>query len=71
MADYCRDCSVDTFGEDTRDLAGLVSAEQVAEGLGAEVLCECCGPILVDHNGARISESTRRPEDFFRVKGAE
>jgi hypothetical protein len=51
MADFCHECSIEIFGEDFGDLAGLVTEQQVVQGLRAEVLCEGCGPILVDHRG--------------------
>ena len=57
MSDFCMDCSLDTFGEDFRDMANLVTAEQVAHGYGAVVLCEGCGTILVDHNGKRLEDA--------------
>jgi hypothetical protein len=51
MADFCQQCSVEVFGEDFRDLAGLITADEAAQGLGAHVLCEGCGPAFVDHLG--------------------
>lgn len=67
MADFCCQCSIDTFGEDFGDFVGLVSAKQVAAGVAAEVLCESCGPIRVNHLGVRIGVSGIAPEDFFSV----
>lgn len=55
MADFCQQCSVTIFGEDTRDLAGLTSAEDVACGLYSTVICEGCGPTYVDHNGRCVA----------------
>lgn len=54
MADYCRDCSIAMFGRDFRDMAQLLPSEAYKDGTGALVLCECCGPIVVDINGRRI-----------------
>lgn len=54
MADFCKDCSIATFGEDFRELAGITTAEDVAAGRAASVICECCGHILVDPDGKRI-----------------
>ena len=56
MADFCRQCSVQLFGEDFGDLAGITKAEQEAEGLYALALCEGCGPIQVDHAGDCVSK---------------
>ena len=55
MADFCRQCSIETFGEDFGDLKGLSTPEHTAQGLYAVVLCEDCGPIQVDHEGNCIS----------------
>ena len=49
MADFCQECSIDTWGEDTRDMAGLCK-----NGGAATVLCEGCGLINVDVNGKRL-----------------
>lgn len=56
MADFCAQCSKDmnynasdiNHGE---DLASLVSKAQSNAGLFASVICEGCGPIIVDHKG--------------------
>lgn len=56
MADFCRHCSLAIFQSDTRDLAELMPADRYTEDTGALALCECCGPIVVDINGKRISE---------------
>lgn len=55
MADFCKQCSIDMFGEDFGDLAGLSSKEETERGLFALVLCEGCGPAQVDHEGKCIS----------------
>jgi len=60
MADFCKKCSEELFGEDMRDLAGLISAEKVAKGFGAMVICEGCGGVLVDHEGRCISKDCVR-----------
>lgn len=57
MADFCKECSIEMWGSDTKDLAGLITKEEVAEGLGAVVICEGCGVIRVDHEGKRLEES--------------
>lgn len=54
MADFCRQCSIDNFGFDSRDLAGL-GFDPLPEGYGLTALCEDCGPTLVDNQGNCIS----------------
>lgn len=56
MADFCKECSIEMWGTDTKDLPGLITPEEVAEGLGAVVICEGCGVIRVDHEGKRLEE---------------
>jgi len=56
MADFCKACSEEHFGEDTGDLAGLIPKTLVARGMGSLVLCEGCGPIMVDHEGRCLSK---------------
>ena len=55
MADFCKQCSFDIFGEDTGDLAGLLSQEDDEAGYKAVVLCEGCGPIQVNNAGECLS----------------
>lgn len=54
MADFCKQCSEDMFGKDFKELAGLITEEEVKEGLGAVVVCEGCGPIRVNHLGEKL-----------------
>lgn len=56
MADFCKECSIDMWGGDSKDLAGLITQEEVSKGYGALVLCEGCGMIRVDHEGKRLEE---------------
>jgi hypothetical protein len=57
MADFCKQCSIDMFGKDFKELANCVTEEQFKnEGLMATVLCEGCGAIQVDHEGNCLSE---------------
>jgi len=55
MADFCRQCSLDGFGEDWGDLANISTPEDTAKGLFAVVLCEGCGPTQVDHTGECVA----------------
>ena len=55
MADFCQQCSIALFGEDLRDLAGIVTAEDLANG-GCWVICEGCGATTVDTEGRCLSE---------------
>lgn len=50
MADFCKQCSIEQFGEDFGDLAGLADLDN-------EVLaiCEGCGFIEVDCEGNCIA----------------
>ncbi len=51
MADFCKDCSIKTFGEDYGDMKGLCEEDECAV-----VLCEGCGFIYVDSDGKKIEE---------------
>jgi len=51
MADYCKQCALKMFGDDTRDLAGLSTADHTKRNLFVPVICEGCGFIYVDHEG--------------------
>lgn len=51
MASFCKACSIDTFGQDFNDLAGITSPAEWAAGRSCSVLCEGCGPIRVDPHG--------------------
>ena len=49
MAELCQTCSIETYGEDSRDFVGLPASEAART-----VLCEGCGLIHVDNHGARV-----------------
>lgn len=51
MADYCKQCSVEYFGEDYRELAGLCKPDEIAS-----VICEGCGFIHVNHLGECVTD---------------
>ncbi len=54
MADFCKQCSIEHFGEDFEDFKPHNKAP-LKEGFGWAALCEGCGPTLVDDNGACIA----------------
>jgi len=51
MADFCKQCSIDTFGEDFGDMEGLSKPIHTLYKRYSLVLCEQCGLTLVDHTG--------------------
>lgn len=59
MADFCKDCSIENFGEDFWDLAKLISVDEMGEPefeAGNKLyqeLCEGCGPVIVNARGER------------------
>lgn len=55
MASFCMQCSIENFGEDYEELAGLSTAEETANKKYPVVLCEGCGAIQVDHTGRCVS----------------
>lgn len=55
MADFCKQCSVEMFGQDFGDLANISKEQDTANKKYPVVLCEGCGPIQVDHEGNCIS----------------
>ena len=56
MADFCKQCSINIFGEDSGDLKGIGGEDSVPlkPGYGYAVICEGCGPTLVDEEGTCI-----------------
>jgi hypothetical protein len=55
MSSFCKQCSVELFSFDARDLANITTPEQQAKGLYSVVLCEDCGIIQVDKDGKCLS----------------
>ena len=55
MADFCRQCSIDMFGKDFNDLAGITTKDEWLAEKAAVVLCEGCGVIQVDPEGRCVS----------------
>lgn len=54
MADFCKQCSIENFGEDFQDLAGLDVSYGVP-GLLVQTLCEGCGDAIVKPDGTCVS----------------
>lgn len=46
MADFCKQCSQEMFGQDSEDLKGLCKRNEVVPAL-----CEGCGSTMVDSEG--------------------
>lgn len=55
MAEFCKQCSIALFGDDTKDLADLISEDDCEGGHGIAVICEGCGPTIVNWLGECIS----------------
>lgn len=49
MADFCRQCSLSTFGEDFGDLRNLNGPHDT------HVICEGCGPTVVNPSGECVT----------------
>ena len=56
MADFCKQCSINTFGEDFGELAGITKEEWWRSGTACTAICEGCGPIQMDHEGNCVSQ---------------
>lgn len=51
MADFCKQCSIELFGQDHGDLTRLMDEDAYNLTSGAFALCEGCGPTTVDYEG--------------------
>ncbi len=54
MHGCCKTCSIELYGEDLQDFAGMIGAALEAEGYGLVVSCEQCGTTVVDGDGRRV-----------------
>ena len=63
MADFCRACSIEVFGEDYGDFANITTDAQWEAGFAAVVLCEHCGPTQVNPDGECVSECHKADEE--------
>jgi len=55
MADFCKQCSIELFGEDFEDLKGLGDGKVLEPGFGWSCLCEGCGSAIVNDEGECIA----------------
>ena len=60
MADFCKQCSEQLFGEDFGDLKGLSPQDCLTTDRYAVVLCEGCGTTQVDNDGNCIHHEAER-----------
>lgn len=60
MADFCKACSIEVWGKDTKDLANFCKDEE-----RVAVLCETCGWIYVDKNGVKLCKGTNEKRNYF------
>lgn len=59
MSDFYKQCSIDIFGEDYHDMAGITHVEEEREGKYRWVLCEDCGSIQVNSLGECVSTCSK------------
>ncbi len=57
MADFCKQCSIEHFEKDFKELAGLGDGSILESGFGWQALCEGCGLIIVNDEGICISKA--------------
>ncbi len=51
MADFCKQCSMEHFGKDFKELAGLSTEADDLEENFVPTICEGCGHTLVNSKG--------------------
>ena len=56
MADFCKQCSIELFGEDYGNFKGLTLEKDWKDNKACIVLCEGCGYIQVDPEGNCVSK---------------
>jgi len=63
MADFCKVCTEELFGAGLdNDFKGMITQEEMDNGYYMPVLCEGCGYISVDPEGACV-ETLNSSED--------
>lgn len=58
MADFCKQCSIENFGEDLGDLEGLCRPGEIVY-----VICEGCSGSIVDHTGKCVDPVCEEHKD--------
>lgn len=53
MADFCKQCNLELFDLNESDFGPYEEIQET--GVGYIVLCESCGPTIVDHNGICVN----------------
>ena len=66
MADFCKQCSIEIFGEDYKELANLGPKYGLMPGEGWTAICEGCGYIVVSQDGTCIAEDCVRHGTTYR-----
>ncbi len=69
MANFCRDCSIDLFGKDFGDLAGITTKRETELGRYYFAICEGCGHVMVDHEGVVVERLMEKSFDPVAVSG--
>ncbi len=69
MADFCKQCSIELFGEDFEELAGLSTLTEETDKLGlvVRVLCEGCGATEVNSKGECQFHHNMTQEECFQA----
>jgi hypothetical protein len=71
MADFCRQCSLDHFGQYFGDLSDLGHPKRAEPGMGWTARCEGCGPIVVDDEGHCLSpDCVKKGHSFDGTQGS-
>ncbi len=64
MADFCKECAKEMWGPDIpSDLKGLITQEEIDDGMMMRVLCEGCGLVHVGPDGG-VLQVIASPEEL-------
>lgn len=55
MSAYCKQCSIELFGEDCRNFYMLTTPEETEAKVFSTVQCSGCGETQVNHEGECVS----------------